>query len=302
MVLLAESRDGVVTRRQLRERGVSRFVLRQEEREGRVRIDRQAVRVVGAAVGERARWRRALANSCPTAALDGVTALCAHGLVGFTDELVHLGIPRGGAARSRAGVRVHVLRSWDPADVVTVDGLRLVRPDVAAVRAARWVRSDRAAATILAMCVQQGIVRADELISPAAGLPRHRRNGFTRAVIDEIAGGCEALGEIDFAQECRRRGLPEPERQELLQRPGGRWYLDVRWRRFGVVAEIDGVQHQLPERATSDALKQNESTLGSERVLKLTTLAVRIGDERFYRQLERALRMGGWIPSECHDD
>lgn len=299
----AGENDGVLTRAQAGRLGVNAQMIRKERAEGRLSVDGRAVQVVGHELDERGEWRRLLANCSPDSALDGLTALRFFGLNNFTDDYVHVSGARGAKLRRRRGARVHVLRSWDPADVVRLDGFRLVCPEVAAVRAARWARSDRAAATILAMCVQQRIVDADSLRTPAAKLPRHRRNGFIRAVVDEIAGGCEALGEIDFARECRRRGLPEPERQEVLRRAvGGRWYLDVRWPRFGLVAEIDGVQHQLPERATADALKQNESTLRKERVLKFTTLAVRTGDEEFYDQLRRALIMGGWdgAPSVPH--
>lgn len=293
-VLAAESTDGVLVRARAKELGLDAQMIRRERAAGRLVVDGRAVRVVGHELDERGQWRRLLANCSPESALDGLTALEFFGLRNFTDEQIHISGARGAKFRRRRDTRVHVLRSWDPADVVQIDGLRLVRPEVAAVRAARWAASDRAAATILAMCVQQRVVEADELRAPAMALPRHRRNAFIRAVIDEVAGGCEALGEIDFARECRRRGLPEPSRQQVLRRPGGRWYLDVRWPEFGLVAEIDGVQHQLPERATADALKQNESTLRNESVLKFTTLAVRTGDEAFYDQLGRALRMGGW--------
>ena len=293
-VRVAEDQDGVLTRADAARLGMDAQAIRKERAQGRVVVDGRAIRVVGQQLSERGEWRRLLSNSSPDCALDGLTALRFFGLENFDDGQVHVSAARGAKVRRRRDSCVHVLRCWDPVDVVQLDGLRLVVPEIAAVRAARWAISDRAAATVLAMSVQQRLIRAEDLRQPAASLPRHRRNSFIRALVDEIAGGCEALGEIDFARECRRRGLPEPVRQQVLKRPGGRWFLDVRWPEFGVVVEVDGVQHQLPERATSDALKQNESTLRDDRVLKFTTLAVRTGADEFYEQLARALRAGGW--------
>lgn len=294
VVLLAEAQDGVVTRSQARDLGLSRFALQHEVRQGRFRIDRQAVRVVGAATAERAMWRRALANCCPDGALDGVTALVAHGLTGFTDDLIHLGIPRGGAARSRSGVRVHVLRSWDSTQVQIVDGLRVTNPNVAAVRAALWAHSDRAAAIVLAMAVQQQLAGGDGLSAAAAALPRNKRRRFIQLTVDEVLGGSESINEIDLIRICRGRGLPIPDRQTVLKRPSGRSYLDAEWADFGVSVEVDGTQHALPQRALADCVKTNASTLGGRCLLRMTTLGVRTQNPELFAQLEEALRLGGW--------
>ncbi|GAB3578179.1 type IV toxin-antitoxin system AbiEi family antitoxin domain-containing protein [Calidifontibacter terrae] len=294
MVRLAEDRGGVVSRAEVGALGIDRSMVAREVAAGRVAVDHRALRIVGAPPNQRADLRRVLVNLPPQACLDGVTALLLYGLSGWDDQVIHVSQPKGARRRAARGIVAHELRSWDANQVVRLDGLRVTPPEVAAVRAAYWARSIRAAATILAMTAQQRLVPTKLLAEAAAALPRRSRAGLVRHVVDELSGGCESLSELDFAAECRRRGLPSPDRQVVLRRPSGRFYLDVAWTAYGLAVEIDGVQHLRPDRATSDRLKDNESVLQGRQLLRITTLAVWECDDRFYEQIRRALRAGGW--------
>lgn len=101
-------------------------------------------------------------------------------------------------------------------------------------------------------------------------MKRDKRRMLVNAVLLDLLGGAQSLGELDFARECRRRGLPEPSRQAIRKGRNGRYYLDVYWEQWGVVVEIDGLQHARAQNVVQDALRQNDITLGDCRVLRLS--------------------------------
>ncbi|MEZ0446729.1 hypothetical protein [Cellulomonas sp. ICMP 17802] len=111
-----------------------------------------------------------------------------------------------------------------------------------------------------------------------------------------MTDGVRSLNELDFSALCRRRGLPEPDRQVVVSRPGGRAYLDVRWRRWRVVVEVDGVGHLQPDRWIDDSLRHNEIALSGEIVLRVPSLGLRLDPGRHLDAVERALRNRGWTP------
>lgn len=155
--------------------------------------------------------------------------------------------------------------------------------------------SDRQAALLLTMPVQQGIVRPEDVGQALLAVRRDRRRSLLHAVVLDLLGGAQSLGELDFAGECRRRGLPTPSRQTVRQGRGGRYYLDVCWDDFGVVVELDGIHHSWASQVVPDALRHNEVTLARARVLRFPLLGYRVARDEFFDQVERALRAGGWL-------
>ncbi len=291
---LARSSDGVVTRRAAQTAGITRRRIQAEVDNGRWEVERRAITIVGAPCTARSGWLLALAGASPRAALDGVTALQCIGLTGFT-EAVHLSIPKGARVQRSTDIQVHQLRSWRDTDVLE-QPIRHVRPELAAVRAALWAASDRAAQTILAMTVQQGLTSADRLMAAAPRLPRSRRSKLIIAAVEEIAGGAEALGELDFVAVCRAHGVPIPARQDLLRRPSGVYYLDARFSEFAVTVEVDGLGHREVQQLRVDHRKHNELQIDGDTVLRVLSMELRTDPLPFMRQLWRALTARGWVP------
>jgi very-short-patch-repair endonuclease len=232
------------------------------------------------------RWR-AVWEAGAGAALDGVASLHASGLRGFTTDVVDVSVPPGRQAARIAGVRVHHLRRADPGELVGV-GVPRVRAALAAVRAAHWASSDRQAALILCMVVQQRLVAGDRLLSLVDPVPGRSRRAFVARVVEDVADGVHALGELDFAWLCRRHGLPEPERQVVRAGPRGRTYLDVRWRDRPLVVEIDGAQHQQGLAVAEDHLRRNALALAGEVVLAIDLVGLRLRTEEFMAQVVAA--------------
>lgn len=291
---LASTYDGVVQRRHLRDLGLTWSQIRAEIDAGRWhRWGRTTVSLTGEQISLQAfRWH-AVWETGPRAVLDGATALLAHGLTSWTEDLQHVSVPKGARSRTTVGVRVHELRWLGP---VTTKGVPATVPELAAIRAAQWARSERAAVTVLTMAVQQRVAQPARISRLWNELERPTRRSLLDEVVPLICHGVQALGEYDFARLCRSRGLPEPQRQEVVTSGDGRVYLDVYWRRYGVHAEINGAQHYRGLAPVQDALRQNDRALGDDVSLQIPVLGLVTDAARFLDQVEHALRRKGWRP------
>jgi very-short-patch-repair endonuclease len=287
---LADEQGGVVSRAQLRVLGLGKDQVRTETRARRwATHGRQTVAVHTASLSDEARRWWALWEVGGNAALDGVTALQVSGLTGYDEDRIHVSVSPGSSRRRPEGVRVHVSRLRSTTDLVGV-GIPRTRSPVAAVRAALWAVSNRQAALLLVMPVQQRLVRPTALRRVVAGVQRHERRAFVVDIIEDLVGGARALGELDFAALCRQRGIPEPSRQVVRRGPRGRVYLDACWERIGLVVEVDGIQHTRGLAPVDDALRQNAVTLHREMVLRVPLLGLRLQPDAFLDQVERAIR------------
>lgn len=228
------------------------------------------------------------------AMLDGETALVASGLKNYETSVRRVSVPRGVKPLRGTGLDIRRTRRWS-ADDSAASGVPRARVPVASVRAAMWATSDKQAALLLAMPLQQGLTTATLLGQALLAVRRDRRRALMHEVVLDLVGGVRSLGELDFARACRRRGLPEPTRQTVRRGRDGRYYLDVCWDDFTLVVEIDGIHHSWASTVVPDALRQNEVALGGATVLRLPLLGMRVAADDFFEQIERALCAGGWL-------
>ena len=220
------------------------------------------------------------------ACLDGVTALQAAGLTGFESPTIHVTVPRQSAPHRLIGVRLHRRR-----DLGRLAGAGMPRtpPEWATIHAAQWAATDRQAALVVCLAVQQRLVAPARLLDAWATVRRSPRRALLASVIVDVCAGAHSLGELDFAFWCRRYGLPEPTRQSVRTGPSGRVYLDVWWEAHRLVVEIDGAQHVSGLGPVEDALRANEVVLADDRVLRLPLLGLRLYPDAFMSQVARAL-------------
>lgn len=285
MVLVEQARGvaadfgGVASRAGLANVGVQRHHIRKQVDRGRwVVHGRHTVAVHTRELSQpELFWRAVWESGAAVAAVDGVSALLAAGLRGYDEDDVHVSVVHTRRSVAVTGVRLHKIARRCMGEVIGA-GVPRVRPAVAVIRAAHWAASDRQAALILAMTVQQRLCTADQLLAAARVVRGRRRRGFVKAVSLDVAGGAHSLGELDFARMCRRHGLPEPMRQELRQDGNGRRYLDARWA-CGLVVEIDGAGHRWGVAVTDDNLRQNAVVVGGESVLRFDTLGLRLREK-----------------------
>ncbi len=298
---LAALQDGIVSRRQVYAAGLTRWQVEAQVRGGRwQRVTDQSLCVHTGPLPDRAQRWAAVFHGGPRAQLDGAASLVESGLERFGIDRIRVSVPRGAKARRTPEFDVRQTRRWSAADLAP-SGLPRTRPDVAAVRAALWARSDREATLVVTMAVQQGIVRPDDLGRQLLRIRRDRRRGLLHAVVNDLLDGARSLGELDLGAELRRRGLPPPERQVLRRDARNRYYLDLYWPEWKVVVEVDGVHHTWAENVVGDALRQNALALDGDTVLRLPLLGLRLEPQAFYQQIDQALRAAGWSPDVITD-
>jgi uncharacterized protein DUF559 len=291
---LFADQHGVASRRQLYAAGVSRWDVRAEVKAGRWQLTGpQTVSNKTGALEHQGRWWTAVLEVGSQAALDGVTALQAAGLKGFDEPLLHVSMPKSGRPRSWPGARIHETRRRQPGDLAG-SGVPRTRPAIAAVRGALWAVSDRQAALVFVMAVQQRLVAVDALAMAMDDVKRHRRRRLLLAVLGDLRDGAESLGELDFARLCRDAGLPEPDRQVLHDRPHGRAFVDAEWTEYGLIVEIDGIHHAEAPAQIADALRQNDLATKGSTVLRIPVLALRTDPAGFLTQIRTALLARGW--------
>ncbi|SDP37077.1 hypothetical protein SAMN04489867_2219 [Pedococcus dokdonensis] len=281
--------DGVLSRADLRRLGWDHRAVARQVAGGRWALhgdETVALHTAPLSLAAR-RWSAVWEVGAAVAALDGPTALQVAGLKGFSDDRVHVSVKHTARVAVPPGVVLHkVIRRVD--DELALAGIPRTTPAVAAVRAAHWAVSNRQAALVLAMPVQQRLVTGSQLTDAVQRVRGRNRRAFIRQVAADIADGAHSLGELDFAALCRRKGLPEPSRQSVRRGLRGSVYLDVSWDDLGLVVEIDGSQHTWGLALTDDHLRQNELVLGDERVLRITLVGLRLQPDLFMDQVVRA--------------
>lgn len=280
---LASDCGGVVHRATLALHGIDRFGVRNEVESGRwFKVGRHTVAIGTPELGEVAlRWR-AVWESGSGSRLDGVSALVAGGMTGFTPSCIDVSLPARNRHHRVDGVRMHLLRR--PAPIVG-SGIPRVALEMAMIHAAQWAVSDRQAALLICLPLQQRLTSAGRIQLAWRGIQRSARHEFLETVVADVTDGAHSLGELDFARMARRAGLPPPTRQALRQGPRGRVYLDVAWDEVGLVVEIDGGHHALALNSVDDALRQNDRVAAGESVIRIPVLGLRLAAAKFMGQV-----------------
>ena len=238
----------------------------------------------------------------PRAVLAGLTAARLDGLTGFGDKAsfaespIHLLVPYGYRRRTpplRLRVIVHYSRELTNADVHPTRQPRRTRIARSLVDAAAWMPTDRGAMAVLAAGVQQRLVRVDDLRGVIARIETLRRRTLMTGILDDVAGGAQALSELDFTRKVvRAHRLPEPSRQVARRDARGRRrWTDVLWDEYMVAVEIDGAQHtEDPLQRWDDMERDNDLNVDGYRTLRFPAWLVRQHPDLVAREILRALR------------
>jgi very-short-patch-repair endonuclease len=290
---LAEGQGGVLGLSQLRELEFTRAqVLAQLDARRWQRVHSQVICVHTGPLEVAGTWWAAVLEGGPQAYLDGASALVAEGLLGYAQDVLRVSVPPTSRARQAPGLEVRRTRRHDTAHVL-VAGVPRARPDVAAIHAGLWARTDKQAALVMTMAVQQRLTTPERVGSALLRVRRDRRRQFLTAAVLDLVDGVRSISEAEFARECRRRNLPAPNRQVVRRDRHGTVYLDAYWETWGVVVEIDGIQHTWAQQVVGDALRQNAITLASDVVLRLPLLGLRVAPDEFFDQIRTALASRG---------
>nr|WP_239542806.1 DUF559 domain-containing protein [Micromonospora terminaliae] len=250
-------------------------------------------------------WLGVLAAG-PGAVLAGPTAAAEAGVRGLRAEPLHVLVP----ADRQAPTLLRRLPIDMPAVVLhrtsILPGahLQLARPPRtttarAVVDAAGWARGVEEAQLVLASACQQRRVLPEELAEVVDVLPRAPRRRLIRRTLADLAGGAEALSELNFLTLCRRYRLPEPDLQHHRRDAAGRRrWLDAYWREWRLHVEVDGAHHMDVRQWADDMRRQNDVWTTGDRILRFPAWLVRAHPDEVAATLRRALRAAGWHPEK----
>ena len=131
---------------------------------------------------------------------------------------------------------------------------------------------------------------------------RLRRRLLIQATLADVAGGAQALSELDLADLLRRFGIPEPDRQASRRdQHGRRRWLDAVWEAARLIVEVDGRWHTDVITWWEDMQRDNEFTISGYRVLRFPAHAVRSDPARVAHQIQNALALtparSNWPPA-----
>jgi very-short-patch-repair endonuclease len=249
--------------------------------------------------------RAALLRAGPAATLAGLTAARLDGFNGFGDNVsvadgpIHLLLPSGYRRRTaplRLNVVTHYTRELTSEDVHPTREPRRTRIARSLVDAAAWMPTDRGAMAVLAAGVQQRLVRAEDLSQVVERVETLRRRGLMAGILADIAGGAQALSELDFTRQVvRRHRLPEPSRQVARRDGHGRQrWIDVLWDEWKIIVEIDGAQHADPLQRWDDMERDNGLNIDGYRTLRFPAWRIRQDPTSVATEVLKALREAGY--------
>jgi hypothetical protein len=244
-------------------------------------------------VGEEEALWVAVLGAGRQAVLGGLTAARLDGLAGFKDHRIHVIVPAARRVRAHLpGVLVHRSRVLGPDDVHPVRLPSRTRIARSLLDAAAWMGTDNGARAVLAAGVQQRLLRPDDLAMVLERHQRLRRRALIAATLADIAGGAEALSELDFCRLTRRYGIPEPDRQVVhVDHAGRRRWLDAYWEEARLVVEVDGLWQMDAAIWWADMSRDNDLTVTGHRVLRFPAFAVRDHPAVVATQIKAALQL-----------
>lgn len=198
----------------------------------------------------------------PAAVLGGASSLVEWGWSGDDPGATDVLIPHGSNLRKRSlptWIRPRYART-DRSESVR-GALALSKPVPAAIDAAAWARSDREASFFIVSVVQQRLATTDALGDELQARPTLRRRRLIAAVLADAGAGATSMPELDFRQECRRRGLPEPRMQVRRRDATGRARCtDAEFDLPDgglLIVEINGAGHEEPARSADDTVRNS---------------------------------------------
>lgn len=298
------SSGGLVSVRILRQAGVDgRWIRKQIELGHWVEPIPGVIDATGATPTLAGRIAAAHVAAGPSSFVIGRSAAIVHGLmphVGVLDQ-VQLGVPHGGHRVRIPGV---VIRQFHRIpDLEVVQGLPVLSLGATLVNLAGEL-SLNDLRLVAAAAVHDGLVTIDEI--QAARSSRLRAPPALALVIEELWAGAASGGEAAYWRGIKDAGLPLPELNARVHTEAGEKVVDALWRRYRLVAEVDGRSvHDTPTAFVEDRRRQNTLQLESLLVMRFPVSDVLSDLPQVIEVTESFLRLRAfelglpWPPNPC---
>ena len=265
---LAARQHAVVGRRQLLALGIGDDAIRHRIGTGRLHPLHRGVYAVGHELLLPDSRHMAAVLACGTGAVASHrTAAALLGLAPSPSGDIEVTVLRAGA-RSRRGLRVHITRSFDPAETGKCKGIPCTGPartlvDLAAVLDRRRLR--RALERSIELRILDG-----RAMDAALGRANGRRGtGVLRELLADLHGEpAPVKNELErlFLELVREAGLPLP----VVNAHVGTYEVDFHWPAARLIVETDGREtHDTPHQFERDRRRDLELTLAGWHVIRI---------------------------------
>jgi very-short-patch-repair endonuclease len=241
------------------------------------------------------------------AAASHATALWLSNLVDEPPNIIDVSIPESRKVLPQIGIRVHRRRGLDSPDrrLIVHPAARPPRLRVEeAVLETCGTGTAANAIDLILRSTQRRITTAERLRRRMTERPRQPWRALLGEVLADIDDGVASPLERRYRGDVERRHhLPQGACNEAeVQRFGGRWYRDVRYRAWHVIVELDGREAHPVDEAFRDMRRDNVAALAGDTSLRFGWRDVVSDPCGVATQVVAVLRLGGWagLPRACN--
>ncbi|WP_121256244.1 type IV toxin-antitoxin system AbiEi family antitoxin domain-containing protein [Nocardioides ferulae] len=295
---LLDLQRGVVSRRQLHERGFAKHDLDRLVRRRELTRVHPGVFVdhTGDLTTLQRQWAAILYAAPAALHLGSALDLPTPG------GLVHVAIDERRTVRAQPGMRVHRVADLDRIVHWQASPPR-VRVEEAALEIAHRARSELDVVAVLADVVNRRLTTADRLKVALERRLRMARRRFVERLLDDLGSGvCSVLEHAFLVRVERAHGLPASDRQVVRTGRGGREYRDAGYPAYRTVVELDGwLGHSSWAAGARDAERDLADVAAGWTVVRLRWQQVLDRPCETAGKLGRALAARGWpgAPRPC---
>jgi hypothetical protein len=293
---LLEHQSGVVSRRQLVERGAGEGTMRRWLRRRELVVVHPGVYVdhTGPLTWSNRAWAGVL-RYWPA-------ALSHESVVQAAGELVHVAVDAARSPAGTPGIRVHRLQDLQGRVQWNLAPPR-VRLEDSVLSLCSTAESRVAALTIASDACRRRRTTPERLLTELARRPRLQHRAWLQAVLEETAAGVQSPLESSYVRKVERaHGLPRGRRQLAQRTSTGAVYRDVVYEAQQVYVELDGrVGHELSRERWRDMDRDLEAATADRLTLRIGWIHAEDRPCQTADRLARVLRGRGWrgAPRRC---
>ena len=277
---VAERQCGVVRRGQLAEAGWTRHHIAHEIGVGRwTQVASEVIAMQNAPlVRDQLLWLGVL-HAGRGAVLSHGTTLEVNGLQHWTSPVIDVLVPKSDTIERLDGFFFHETRRDYLPWIHPLRSPPQLRLEEASLLAAERKRSIKSGIGLLAASVQQGLTRAERLLTTSMTISKLRHGRHFRLALLDVMGGAHSFAEVDVGRRCRQFGLAPPLRQVFrYDRQGRRRYLDCVWELpdgTKLVLEVDGSFHLEAGSWWRDIARERGVVIDYGKVVRCSTYELR---------------------------
>jgi hypothetical protein len=293
---LIERQAAVLHRRQALDNGWTPDRIRNQVRRGAWRVVHPGVYATHTGpLSFTSRVWAALLHAGPPAMASHRTAAWLQGLLDEVPATVQISVPNGHRVTRQTGLRVHHPRAWSDrrAPAATLPQTRIEDTVLDLIGATR--SADEVVQLVLRAC-QRRLTTPRRLSAAAARRRRLRHRNLVRELLAEATGGVASSLERRYRRGVERaHGLPRADRGGAWVTPDGRRrYFDVRYGKWRVRVELEGLAFHPDDRSWADHARDNAAVLLGDVVLRYGWRPVTGTPCDVAAQVAAVLTLRGW--------